>query len=935
MNNKRHEQGVLMEDAVSYKAREPFTCLGMTFRDDTERRAYFTDELRKKLPELKKIEGFPIGEDEDILALSDPPYYTACPNPWIADFVAQWEREKPPQPEGYEYNREPFATDVSEGKYDPLYKMHPYHTKAPHRALMRYILHYTKPDDIIFDGFCGTGMAGIAAQLCGDKETIESLGYKVADNGAILKSVASENGDQVWVEFSKIGTRRAVLNDLSPAATYIAFNYNTPMDNTEYEEKARQILNVVDNKCRWMFETKHIDGRVGHIQYVIWSDVFTCPECSTELVFWDVAVDVTNGVVLEKFPCISCGTILKKRDLDRKMENVYDSTLGKAITISKQIPVKISYSIGSQRFEKQPDEVDVEKLGQIEDMIVSDWYPHDELPNGVNTAQPKRSHGINYVHQFYSKRNLAVLAAYNSLADQQMKNALTAVALRITKRYGLTCQSGVWGAGGGPTNGTYYIPALIKELNMISMLDSAIKKQAEGKKSMSWSTKSAIIMTQSLGDIECKDGTFDYIFIDPPFGSNINYSELNFLWESWLQVWTNNKTEAIENKVQEKKIDDYRKIITNCFKEAFRLLKSGRWITIEFSNTSASVWNNIQTALSDAGFIVANVSVLDKQKGSFKAQTTPTAVKQDLVISAYKPAEDIRDKLKHNQMNDTAWIFTRSHLEHLPVFLGQKGFADVIVERTPRVLFDRMVAYHVQNGLSVPISSAEFQEGIAKRFPMRDGMAFLETQVAEYDKKRLSAKEFVETSLFVSDENSAIEWLRQQLLKKPQTRQDIHPGYMKEIQHIAKHELLPELDVLLEQNFLQYDGTGPVPSQIHAYLSTNFKDLRELDKEDAALRKKAKDRWYVPDPNKQADLDKLREKSLLKEFAAYVDESSRSRKKLKQFRIEAIRAGFKKAWGDKDFKTIVDIGAKLPEAVLQEDDKLLMYYDNAQMRMGI
>lgn len=172
-------------------------------------------------------------------------------------------------------------------------------------------------------------------------------------------------------------------------------------------------------------------------------------------------------------------------------------------------------------------------------------------------------------------------------------------------------------------------------------------------------------------------------------------------------------------------------------------------------------------------------------------------------------------------------------------------------------------------------------------------------------------------------------------MKKPQTRQELHPDFTIAIQHIAKHELLPELDVLFEQNFFQYDGTGPVPSQIHAYLSTNFKDLRELNKEDPALRKKAKDRWYVPDPNKQADLDKLREKSLLKEFAVYVDEISRSKKKLKQFRIEAIRAGFKKAWGDKDFKTIVDIGAKLPEAVLQEDDKLLMYYDNAQMRMGV
>lgn len=70
----------------------PVTCLGMTFNNDEERRAYFIEELRKKLPELRKMEGFPIGEDEDILALSDPPYYTACPNPWINDFINQWEK---------------------------------------------------------------------------------------------------------------------------------------------------------------------------------------------------------------------------------------------------------------------------------------------------------------------------------------------------------------------------------------------------------------------------------------------------------------------------------------------------------------------------------------------------------------------------------------------------------------------------------------------------------------------------------------------------------------------------------------------------------------------------------------------------------------------------------------------------------------------------
>lgn len=119
----------------------------------------------------------------------------------------------------------------------------------------------------------------------------------------------------------------------------------------------------------------------------------------------------------------------------------------------------------------------------------------------------------------------------------------------------------------------------------------------------------------------------DYIFIDPPFGSNLSYSELNFLWESWLNVWTNDKQEAIENKSQNKGPREYRRLMTGCFSEAYRIIKPGRWMTVEFSNTKASVWNSIQIALTEAGFIVANVSAIDKLQGSFNAVTTTTAVR--------------------------------------------------------------------------------------------------------------------------------------------------------------------------------------------------------------------------------------------------------------------------------------------------------------------
>ena len=915
------------------KPSGPVTCLGMTFENDETRRAHFTEELRKKLqdPEFRKIEGFPIGSDEDILNLSDPPYYTACPNPWIADFIAEWEAQKPEQSEGYHYHREPFAADVSEGKYDPVYRMHPYHTKVPHKAIMRYILHYTQAGDIVFDGFCGTGMTGVAAQMCGDREVVMSLGYQVKPDGTILQEEMDEDGKKVWRPFSRLGVRKALLSDLSPVATFIGYNYNTPIDATLFEREANRILAEVEKENGWMLETKHPDGRTGKIAYVIWSDVLACPECSEEILFWKTAVDIPGGKVLSNFPCPACSAKLTKRTLDRKYVSTYDPSLKAPKQFGKQVPVSINYTIGSQRFTKDPDSDDLDKILKIEAMDLSDWHPADLLPGGVNTSQPKQSHGFDHVHHFYTRRNLAVLASFRAKANLAELSVLTAVALRITKRYGLTYQSGVWGAGGGPTNGTYYIPALVKELNITNMLEAAIKKQAKGKRGISFNKGGNAIGVQSLESISCNDDVIDYVFIDPPFGSNLNYSELNFLWESWLRVWTNNKSEAIENKVQEKGIDEYRVLMTACFKQVYRILRPGRWVTIEFSNTSAAVWNNIQTALLDAGFIVANVSALDKQKGSFKALTTPTAVKQDLVISAYKPNGGFEERFHiEAQTEEGVWDFVRTHLKYLPVTKQQGALLQFVPERDPRILFDQMVAYYVRKGYPVPISSQEFQIGLAQRFIERDGMYFLPDQVAEYDRKKMTSGELKQMTMFVSDEASAIQWLRQFIKEKPQSFSDINPQFMQQLGGWSKNEAQFDLRELLNQNFLCYDGKGPVPEQIHAYLSSNWKELRNLPKDDPTLVAKARDRWYVPDPNKAGDLEKLREKALLKEFEEYKE----VKKKLKVFRLEAVRAGFKKAWQERDYAVIVAVADKISNNVLEEDPKLLMWYDQAVTRMG-
>jgi len=142
-----------------------------------------------------------------------------------------------------------------------------------------------------------------------------------------------------------------------------------------------------------------------------------------------------------------------------------------------------------------------------------------------------------------------------------------------------------------------------------------------------------------------------------------------------------------------------------------------------------------------------------------------------------------------------------------------------------------------------------------------------------------------------------------------------------------------DLRELLNQNFLVYDGTGPVPEQIHSYLSSNWKDLRNLGKDAPALVAKATDRWYVPDPSKAGDLERLRERALLREFEEYKQRTNKF-KRNETFRLEAVRAGFKKAWQNRDYDVIVNVAEKIPPKILEEDPKLLMWYDQAVTRMG-
>ena len=901
------------------KKQGPVTCLGMTFENDEKRREHFIERLREKLkdPEFRKIEGFPIGEDEDILAISDPPYYTACPNPWLNDFIEQ--EGKPYDPDNDDYHKEPYATDTKFGKTsNTITRAHPYHTKVPPDAVADFVNHYVGTDGIVLDCFCGIGMAGVGTNI---------HNY--------------ENNSNV----------KTILCDLSTISTFVSHNYNTKADVYELEILLDEICNKLTNFTRDLYLTNHngwlssprqkdiftkknrkANGK-GIIDYIMMSEVLSCPNCGHEYLLWDKnRINTNEGVILDHFKCDSCDASISKKTSDKVWELKPDTCLkGRTQKVFKQKPVLIYYKYGGNIYCKNPDPEDIKKINSC-------WHnnflniPISKIPPGDKTNELLNGNNL-YLHHCYHPFTLFALDRLLSIIDSYNNNQLiTKIKYAVspiftsTSRMAVIHISNFFKGGGGHfisnISGFLHFPSVSFVRNVVSTFQLRINSVIKSEQLKMGKWNNSIVTCQSATDLnQINDNSIDYVFIDPPFGQNLMYSELNFIWENFLNVKTNNKKEAIINYTQGKRLGEYQSLMTQSLQEIYRVLKPRRWLTIEFHNSRNSVWRAIQEAVERAKFIVADVRILDKKLGSYNQNVSSGSTKSDLIISAYKPDKKLEEisGLKHHSA-EIAWMFIDSHLNQLPIVVTNNSSIEIVFERVDYLLFDRMVAFHVQRGISVPMNASEFYAGLRERYPERDGMFFLPEQVAEYDKARMKVSEVGQLVLFVVDEKSAIQWLRNRLEKNPATYQDLHPEFLQEL-HQVKHEKMPELMTILEQNFLKDD----------------------------------QDRWYVPDIARAEDLEKIRERYLLREFWTYLPTDYKpqpesiqlsllgngerptaglSGKKIKIVRTEAVRIGFKTCWAERDYMTIIVVAERLPKNIIQEDPDLLMYYDNALMRVG-
>jgi hypothetical protein len=567
------------------KPAGPVECLGLQFPSEEARRAHFTDKLREKLKDktFRSTPGFPQGTDEAILRMSDPPYYTACPNPFLGDFVRVHGRPWDPKEK---YEREPFAVDVSEGKTDQLYKAHGYHTKVPHLAIVPSILHYTEPGDLVLDGFCGSGMTGLAAQLCGTapgeyRRKLE-MEWKGAGHAA-----------------PKWGARRAVLNDLGPAASFIAAGYNLPFDVERFEREAQRILGEVEQELGWMYETLHRDGKTkGRINYTVWSEVFSCPQCGGEINFVAEALDEETKKTREELSCPSCKkTGLDKDTLERLFESRLDPATGETCKRIVLRPVMVNYSVGGVVQEKPIGPADLQVLRQIEGTPFPAEVPAIEFPfDDMWEASRLREKGITRAHHLFLDRPARILALLwrkaKSIPDTNSRRMVlwfveqAIWGMSVLARYAPTHYSQV----NQYLSGALYVGSQIVDVSPWYILHDSQRRSSKLLRLSKCFTPmpavrdSVVVQTGDCGSIPAPDKSIDYVFTDPPFGDNFAYWELNFLVESWHGVLSDGVAEAAvdrskANRSAQKSLHDYQRLMTQCFAEYYRVLKPGRWMT--------------------------------------------------------------------------------------------------------------------------------------------------------------------------------------------------------------------------------------------------------------------------------------------------------------------------------------------------------------------
>ncbi|MGH9401691.1 MAG: DNA methyltransferase [Terriglobia bacterium] len=491
----------------------------------------------------------------------------------------------------------PFNGNISAGKNTYTYDAHTYHTKVPPQGISELLSYYLPEGGLVLDPFAGSGMTGVAARV---------KGYD------------------------------CILNELSPAACFISDRFTTAVPPREFEAAVHAILDELADIRACLYSTECREcGKRTELLYTVWSYRVICNQCGHEFLLWNQCRKygrvVRDHKILGEFPCPSCGKILRKPALKR--------------TVAE--PVLVGYKCCGSRQQEvthEPSDQDKETISFLEGHapIAEGFCPDKQLPDGVNLRQPVK-HGLDRIEKFYTRRNLAALShiwkTIHRVESPQLAGHLAFAFTSLYQRVTRLSEFRFWGGSGNTAH--FNVPYIFDEPNVFVTFARKARTIQDHLESTAAEYKGqAVVVNGSATSLDCiPNDSIDLVFTDPPFGANINYSEMNLLWESWLGCYTDNRYEAVVNRVQGKGVPEYERLMAKSLTECFRVLRPSHWMLLVFMNSSRKIWEAFRNAITEAGFVVVKMDIFDKQHGTFKQFVSDNTAGMDLVLHCLKPGE--------------------------------------------------------------------------------------------------------------------------------------------------------------------------------------------------------------------------------------------------------------------------------------------------------
>jgi len=542
------------------------------------------------------------------------------PNPNLRAFVEQHIRERPYDPETDDYDVPAFDKPIDTKKTTAIYNMHTYWSKKPHDAIRQYICHYTEPGDLVLDPLCGSGGTALAALMEG---------------------------------------RKAIAIDRSPAATFITKNYCTAVDVYQLHKAFKELNRKVKPEIDWLYET-HCDrcGGKADIYATVYSATFRCIRCLSDIPLLHAESEKTgyNSVTYFCPRCSSRG-VREKISLRTERRGDWPMTISyycrsAGCPNSKEM-VKRSFPFPRET-NNYPDLVHIEA---IKDRPIIGSVPDIAMmfqEEGKWGLLQRPYHGnIRLVKDFYSERNLravsVIIEAIKSSFSGNLKDtllfAIEAISMNMSKLQGYSTNPRF------PNNmmkGILYTPPIWREYNALNWLEGKIRNLTAGYKTIGEANidpRQVMISTQSVCDLSnIPSNSIDYIFTDPPYSYKIQFGELNFMWEAWLELASDWKDEEIiVNAVRGKDDTNWADMMRLGIAEMYRVLRPGRTMSLCYHDSSEGSWSLLQDLLAESGFVSAysgETLYIDTDRKSWKQLVADKVTKRDLIINFRKPKPD-------------------------------------------------------------------------------------------------------------------------------------------------------------------------------------------------------------------------------------------------------------------------------------------------------